>query len=130
MPSRRSWIVPCHLGPFTSAEWATSIGFSMAPSVVIGCHVIVPLDARNCADRLVIVGGSISVENSPHWLGRSVVLVYSRRHHDITDENDAADAVMFGSWLASTGIELADWFVVTLRTVRSIPEDFGLPRRW
>lgn len=102
----------------------------MSPSVVIGCHVILPLDDAGWSDRMIIVGGPMSLEDSLHVFDRPSVLVYSRRHLDITDESDAAHAVVLGSWLASSGIELVDWLIMTRRTVRSIPADFGLPRRW
>lgn len=130
MESRRSWIVPCHLGPFTSADWAIGIGMAMGSAVLIGCHVVVPLDIRRWADRLIVVNGMLPDAHVLHVADRAAVVVYSRRHHDIIDERDAAHTLILGSWLASSGIELADWVVVTSRSARSIPADFGLPRLW
>ncbi|MGA0877720.1 MAG: hypothetical protein ACO3SP_01240 [Ilumatobacteraceae bacterium] len=102
----------------------------MSPSVVVGNHVVVPLDEEGWADHVLILGGPFPLEESAQLFDRPVGLVYSRRRHDITDESDAAQAVLLGSWLASSGIQLADWLIMTSRTVRSIPGDFGLPTRW
>lgn len=130
MPARRSRIVPCRLGPFTNSTWACHIGYSMSASMVIGTHVIVPLDDDGWADHLLIIGGPIHPEEAARLFDRPVGILYSRRRHDITDERDEAHAVLLGSWLASSGIQLADWLIMASRTVRSVPGDFGLPRRW
>lgn len=138
MSHDRSWTVPCRLGPFSSAERAADLGISLAPTVVIGHHLVAPIDGRGWCDRLVVVGdaitascvGTLPLDETLRALGRRIVVLYSRRHLDLTDDRDADDAVLTGSWLATAGIELRDWFVVTRRTARSIPGDFGLPRRW
>lgn len=138
MSHDRSWTVPCRLGPFSSAERAADLGVSLAPTVVIGHHVVAPLDGRGWCDRLVVVGeaitassvGILPLDETLRALGRRVVVLYSRRHLDLTDIRDADDAILTGSWLATAGIELRDWFVLTRRSARSIPEDFGLPRPW
>lgn len=138
MSHDRSWTVPCRLGPFSSAERAAELGISLAPTVVIGHHLVAPIDGRGWCDRLMVVGESITAScvGAPplheilRALGRHIVVVYSRRYLDLIDERDAEEAVLTGSWLATAGIELRDWFVLTRHTARSIPTDFDLPRPW
>ena len=58
------------------------------------------------------------------------VILYSYRDHDVLDENDIYEFNLTSAWLASQGIQLIDWFVVTKRNARSIPTEFGRSSNW
>lgn len=136
-----TWFIQDHLGPLRSAHIAELIGRTLAPNILIGYHVAAPVNSDGLVDRFVVftgttgwnslLGSALSTEKfwSADEQSRSVVL-YSRRYHDIIDIHDEGNVLFVASWLASEGVHLLDWFVMTRRTTRSIPADFGLPRGW
>ncbi len=141
MSSSFTWFIHDHLGPLRTSHTAQLIGRALATSILIDYHLVVPVDGFGMVDRLAIVGGG------PGWVdelrdfmtvgdlwsslesSRAVVL-YSRRRHDIIDQWDEENTVFMASWLATYDVQLLDWFVLTLRSIRSIPDDFALPRGW
>lgn len=141
MPSIFTWIIRDHLGPIRSARHAEYIGRSLAPSILIGYHVAVPLDGHGMFDRFIVFAGTsgwnalLGTTTTPDrmWPANGAprsVLLYSRRSHDIIEEHDESAVHFVASWLASERIGLLDWFVMTRRTARSIPADFEIGRGW
>lgn len=136
-----TWFVQDRLGPLRSARIAELIGQTLAPNILTGYHVAAPVNSNGLVDRFVVFSGttgwdtllSSALSSEKFWSAnepvRSVVL-YSRRHHDILHAHDESNAVFVASWLAAEDIHLLDWFVMTRRTIRSIPADFELPRGW
>jgi hypothetical protein len=58
------------------------------------------------------------------------IVFYSVRQHDIMDEDDHLQYQIADAWLESNGMQLVDWFVLTSRSIRSIPAEFGDPHEW
>lgn len=84
---------------------------------------------------MIVIGGDPAswvtcIEDSLRTSRHEFLVFLSRRHHDIVDESDGTMVVMVGSWLASSGIEVLDWFLTTPRSARSVPADLHLPRTW
>ena len=46
------------------------------------------------------------------------------------DEDDHLQYQIANAWLESNGVQLVDWFVLTSRSIRSIPVEFGDPCGW
>jgi hypothetical protein len=141
MPTSFTWFIQDQLGPVHSSHLAEAIGLSLAPNIVIGYHVVAPVDSEGLINRFIIFRGHYVwnmlldslMDRGDFWCPRDSsqsVLLYSRRYHDIIDERDEENALFIASWLASEGVRFLDWFVMTRQTVRSISADFDLPRGW
>jgi hypothetical protein len=141
MPTSFTWFLQNQLGPVHSTQIAQAIGLSLAPNIVIGYHVVAPISSNGLIDRFIISRGNCvwGVLVDSFLVCRDLwglkdsspsVLLYSRLYHDILDEHDEENALFIASWLASEGVGLLDWFVMTRQTVRSISADFDLPRGW
>ena len=131
-------IPTCGVDPITSAPIAATLGHALHPSSHTSDIAVVPLDHQ------FIGHGVLLFENGAHYLDniRQIlaisldhhetpeVIVYSYREHDVLDENDIYEFDLTSAWFASQGIQLIDWFVVTQRNARSIPEEFGRSSNW
>jgi len=136
-----TWYVRDRLGPIDSSGLAEVIGLSLAPSILVGYHVAAHLDTHGLVDQFTVFNSHSGWDNFFKDLIQNVVsrsahkptcsfIFYSRRFHDIIDEHDEEDVHFTAAWLASENIRLLDWYVMTDRSVRSIPADFGIPRHW
>jgi len=136
-----TWYVRDRFGPIDSSSLAEVVGLSLAPSILVGYHVAAHLDTHGFVDRFTVFHTHSGWDHFFKDVLQSVVtrfahnpacsfIFYSRRFHDIIDEHDEEDVHFMAAWLASEDICLLDWYVMTDRTVRSIPADFGIPRHW
>lgn len=136
-----TWRVQDRLGPIVSSGFAEILGLSLAPSILVGYHVAAHLDINGLVDQFTVFDSHSGWDNFfadvLHNAGSRFAhkptcsfIFYSRRIHDIIDEHDEEDVHYMAAWLASEDIRLLDWYVMTDRSVRSIPADFGIPRHW
>jgi hypothetical protein len=131
-------IPACGVDPITSASVAALLGDALHISSHPSDIAVVPLDHQS------IGHGVLLFENGAHYLDdiRQIlavsldhhetpdVIVYSYRDHDVLDENDIYEFDLTSAWFDSQGIQLIDWFVVTKRNSRSIPNEFGRSSNW
>lgn len=136
-----TWYVQDRLGPIDSSGLAEVVGLSLAPSILVGYHVAAHLNNGGFVNQFTVFNTHLGWDNFfmdllPNVGSRFAhnqtcsIILYSRRFHDIIDEHDEEDVHFIAAWLASENIRLFDWYVMTDRSVRSIPADFGISRHW
>ena len=131
-------IPACGVDPNTSASLAALLGHALNTSSRTADIAAVPLDRQLIGHGILLFEkGARYLDNIRRMLAISLdhrdtpdVILYSYRDHDVLDENDIYEFDLTSAWLASQGIQLIDWFVVTNRNARSIPNEFGRSSNW
>ena len=131
-------IPACGVDPITSASLAAMLGHALNTSSRTADIAAVPLDRQLIGHGVLLFeNGARYLDNIRQMLAISLdhhdtpdVILYSYRYHDVLDENDIYEFNLTSAWLASQGIQLIDWFVVTKRNARSIPTEFGRSSNW
>lgn len=131
-------IPACGVDPITSASVAALLADALLTSSHPSDIAVVPLDHQSIGHGVLLFeNGAHYLDNIRQILAVSLdhhetpdIIVYSYRDHDVLDENDIYEFDLTSAWLASQGIQLTDWFVVTQRNARSIPTEFGRSSNW
>ena len=131
-------IPACGVDPITSASLAALLGHALNTSSRTADIAAVPLDSQSIGHGILLFEkGARYLDNIRQMLAISLdhrdtpdLILYSYRDHDVLDENDIYEFDLTSAWLASQGIQLIDWFVVTNRNARSIPTEFGRSSNW
>jgi len=131
-------IPTCGVDPISSAHIAAHLGRALQVASTTDDLIVIPLDPA------YIGHGILLFESGTHYLSNirdmlevcldadetPYVVIYSVRQHDIMNEDDHHQYQIAKAWLESNGVQLVDWFVLTSRSIRSIPVEFGDPCEW
>ena len=131
-------IPTCGVDPITSSSVASMLGHALNTSSRPTDIAAVPLDSQSIGHGILLFeNGERYLDDIRRMLALALdhrdtpdVILYSYRDHDVLDENDIYEFDLTSAWLASQGIQLIDWFVVTTRNSRSIPNEFGRSSNW
>ena len=133
-----STIPTCGVDPISSAHIAAHLGRALQVASTTDDLIVIPLDPAYIGHGVLLFeSGTNYLSNIRDMLEICLdadetpyVVFYSVRQHDIMDEDDHLQYQIANAWLESNGVQLVDWFVLTSRSIRSIPVEFGDPREW